>query len=99
MSKHCAKGNDCGIIGNHIHPDEVGVQPGIAVGKPNANIDRIEDRVPREHGGSLCVLDHICPPCQQLQEQGYSPSPCVDLFEHPECGLVACNADERKSHG
>lgn len=33
--QHCVKGDDCGILGNHTHPDALGVQRGIAVGKPN----------------------------------------------------------------
>lgn len=41
------------------------------------------------HGGNagLCTEDHICPACEVDE-------PCVDLFMHPICGLVACTKDE-----
>lgn len=44
------------------------------------------------HGGNagLCWEDHTCPSC----EAGRPLTECVDLFEHPACGLVACCADE-----
>lgn len=38
---------------------------------------------PRHYGG-LCDEDHHCPPCED------GTGPCVDLFQHPICGLVAC---------
>lgn len=42
------------------------------------------------HGGNagLCLDDHTCPGCE-------SGGPCVDLFEHPICGTVACTFGER----
>lgn len=44
------------------------------------------------HGGNggLCFEDHICPPCE-------IGGPCMDLFVHPICGTVACNADDAVS--
>jgi hypothetical protein len=45
------------------------------------------------HGdqGGLCELDHVCPNCSA------NDGPCMDLFTHPECGLVACSEPERKT--
>ena len=44
------------------------------------------------HGGNagLCLDDHTCSSC----EAGRPLTECVDLFEHPVCGTVACTADE-----
>jgi hypothetical protein len=41
------------------------------------------------HGSStgLCWENHTCPSCERGQ-------PCLDLFIHPECGLVACSTQE-----
>lgn len=46
------------------------------------------DREPGHGGnGGLCLDDHTCLACE-------AGRPCVDLFEHPICGTVACCADE-----
>lgn len=40
------------------------------------------------HYGQLCEDPHHCPPCED------GTGPCVDLFSHPICGLVACDTEE-----
>lgn len=40
------------------------------------------------HQGGLCTDAHYCPPCED------QTGPCVDLFMHPICGLVACSTEE-----
>jgi len=42
------------------------------------------------HGGEAnCERDHACPNCERAE------GPCLDLFHHEACGLVACRAPGR----
>lgn len=40
------------------------------------------------HQGDLCHQPHHCPACED------HTGTCVDLFQHPICGLVACDTED-----
>lgn len=60
MSDHCVKGDECGILGNHTHPDELGVQPGLTL--PNlSGVDQRIDEVFATLGPIVKKTKYIMP--------------------------------------
>lgn len=46
------------------------------------------------HGtnAGLCYDEHFCPSCTA----GGPVEDCMDLFEHPVCGVVACSTGDKE---